>query len=114
MRPLHRLMRVRLLVVAWLLTWVTTVPLFHLHLPDTTDRWSTLHSGGAHTVFTPDLPGEYSRPFHDSHQRHAGHLSQRVVNSPELGLALFDEDRKGKTLSLLGAPSRVADTPLLS
>src|SRR5262247_1457192 len=94
----------RLLIVAWLITWITTVPLFHIHIPDTTDDWSALQSGGAHTVFTPDLPGEYSRPFHDNQAGHSGHLSQRSVNSPELGIALFgdkSEDRKVKARYIL-------------
>src|SRR5262249_4351939 len=57
----------RLLIVAWLTAWIATVPLFHIHLPDTTDGWSILQSGGAHTVLTPDLPGEYTPPYLDSH-----------------------------------------------
>jgi hypothetical protein len=94
--------------------WITALPFFHIHVPDTTDRWSALKSGGAHTVFTPDLPGEFSHPFHDSQQRHSSHLSNRAVNSPEIGIAIFDDpdDRKGKTLQVLGAPFRFPDTPL--
>ncbi len=92
----------RFLVIGWLNAWIIPVPLFHIHLPDTTDRWSALQSGGPHTVFTPSLPGEFSHPFHD----HFGHLSQRAVNSPELSIALLsnsDEDQKTKHLSVLSA-----------
>ena len=103
MLPVQTRLPVRLFVLAWLITWITSVPLFHIHIPDTTDRWSLLHSGGAHTVFTPDLPGEFSQPFIGSHV----FLSKRGVNSPELGIVLFDEkskDRKSKALNILGAP----------
>ena len=89
------------LTVVWLVAWITTVPLFHIHLPDTTDRWSTVQSGGPHTVFAPALPGEFSHPFQD----HFGHLSQRAVNSPELGFALWsntDHGQKVRDIPLFG------------
>jgi hypothetical protein len=92
----------RLLLAAWLITWITAVPLFHVHIPDTTDRWSAVQSGGPHTVFTPSLPGEFSHPFRD----HFGHVSQRAVNSPELSFTLFsdtDPDQKGKQVSFVNA-----------
>jgi len=105
MSPVRLLAPTRLVIQVWLIAWAATVPLFHIHIPDTTDRWTALHSGGAHTVFTPDLPGEFSPPFHDNQPGHSRHLSQRVVNSPELGFAILDEpdDRKAKALHLLGA-----------
>lgn len=113
MPPVHIHLPWRLLIAAWLIIWVTTLPLFHIHVPDTTDRWSALQSGGAHTVFTKDLPGEFSHPFHD----HFGHLSQRVVNSPELGFTLLsdtDEGQKGKQLSLLVVYDDDSSVPLSS
>jgi len=116
MPPVETLLRLRVLILGWLITWVATVPLFHTHVPDTTDDWSALKSGGAHTVFTPDLPGEFSHPIREKHFDHSGQLSQRVVNSPELGIAVFDdpEDRKAKRLHVLGVPFRFPDTPLPS
>ncbi len=101
----------RLVVLAWLIAWITIAPLFHIHIPDATDGWSALQSGGAHTVFTQDLPGEYSRPFHDSELGHSSHLSQRAVNSPELGIAIFDDpdDRKLKAVHVLGSPFHLSD-----
>lgn len=116
MPPMQTLLRWRLLILAWLAIWLTTLPLFHTHVPDTTDRWSALQSGGAHTVFTPDLPGEFSHPFHDSQQGHSSHLSNRAVNSPEMGIAIFDDpdDRKVKALHVLSVPTRVSDTALRS
>jgi len=77
-----------LLVRVWLLVWITTVPLFHIHLPDTTDRWSILQSSGAHTVLTADLPGEYASLSHDSHKDASPPIATRCVNSPELGFHL--------------------------
>src|SRR5262245_19649921 len=116
MPPLRILLSWRLLILAWLIAWITSIPLFHIHIPDTTDRWSALQSGGAHTVLTPDLPGEFSPPIHHNQQGHSGHLSQRGVNSPELGIALFDEksdNREAKMRSILSLPYRFADAPLL-
>ena len=117
MLPLRILLSWRLLILAWLIAWMTTIPLFHIHIPDTTDRWSVLQSAGAHTVLTPDLPGEFSPPFHDNQAGHSGHLSQRSINSPELGIALIDEksdDRRVEARSISSLPSRFADASLLS
>lgn len=91
----------RLVILIWAIIWVIAAPLFHIHIPDTTDQWSALQSGGAHTVLTPDLLGEFSKPFHSSHQGHWSDLAQRVVNSPELSVVLISEssdDRKTKAL----------------
>ena len=104
----------RLLILLWLIVWITTVPLFHLHLPDLTDRWSTLHSGGAHTVLTPDLPGEYAPSDHDAHPEHSAHFAPRVVNSPELNLVLFGgKTNKWDPLTALGALSHVSTPSLI-
>jgi hypothetical protein len=84
----------RLSILGWLIVWISTVPLFHIHLPDTTDRWSLLRSGGAHTVLSPDLPGEYASPSRDSHRDASTHIARRVVNSPELGFIVFGEHVK--------------------
>ena len=45
----------QLFTLAWVITWVATVPLFHTHLPDVNDGRAS-HQGLAHTVFSPDLP----------------------------------------------------------
>jgi len=115
MPPGRMIVRWRLLVLAWVIPWITTVPLFHLHLPDTTDWWSALNSGGAHTVFTPDLPGEFARPLHNTHEGHSARLSPRLVNSPELGITVFyeqSENRKANTVSIVNAPSQFLDLAL--
>jgi len=103
-----------LLVRVWLLVWITTVPLFHIHLPDTTDRWSLLQSGGPHTVLTPDLPGEYAPPAHDSHRDSSTHIATRAVNSPELGFIVFGEQAKEwEALALLDSLSHFRVSPLV-
>ena len=102
-----------LLVLAWLIMWITTVSLFHIHIPDFTDDWSALHSGGAHTVMTVNLPGEFFHRYQDSRHGSSTHLSQRIVNSPELDLLLFDDDRKAKPLRSPAAPRWSSETVLL-
>jgi hypothetical protein len=114
MPPAQMLLSWRLLILSWLNTWITAVPLFHIHIPDATDDWSALHSGGPHTVVTPDLPGEFSRPLHDSPWDHSARLSHRIINSPELGLALLDEKSSTDKLYGLGALYHVLDKPLPS
>jgi hypothetical protein len=105
--PWHRL------ILAWLIMWITTAFLFHLHIPDVTADWSSLHSGGAHTVFAPGLPGEFFPPYHDSRHGPSTHLSQRIVHSLELDLVLFDDDRKAKELKSLAALYCFSETVLL-
>src|SRR5215472_13260171 len=108
------LVSLRLLLLTWLITLITSVPLYHVHIPDTTDRWSVLQSGGAHTVLTPDLPGEYVPPPHASHRDSSAHFTSRRVNSPELGLILFGEKaKKWKALTVLGSLPRFRTSPLL-
>jgi hypothetical protein len=80
-----------LLTLAWVILWVAAVPLFHTHLPDVNDGLAS-HQGLAHTVFCPDLPGEFSSPH-----RSAVHLSTKSQNSPELGFVLSTEDSKNRT-----------------
>ena len=92
----------RLLVLVWVIAWVTTVPLFHIHLPDISDRLASQGGGVAHTVFSPELPGEFSRFSHN--QDHFTHLSSKVLNSPELGFVLssaYSKDREVAQTSAL-------------
>jgi len=110
--PVTILSRLHLLVLAWLIFWIITVPLFHIHIPDTTDPWSVLQSSGAHTVFTPDLPGEFSSPFHNNHRGTSTHIGPRGVNSPELGIVLFYDKSKKLKNQVLDALSRFRDTTM--
>ena len=45
----------------WIIVWILAVPLFHIH-PDADHRHGQadhVHSGTVHTVFSPDLDGEF-------------------------------------------------------
>jgi hypothetical protein len=101
----------RRFILTWLIAWVTTVPLFHIHLPDTTayDPVS-VQRGLAHTVYTPDLPGEFSCP-HDN----VAHLSHRVLNSPEFGFAFLNDQSKDRRVgkpTVVGPPCCLPTRPL--
>ena len=85
-----------LLIVAWVIMWVTTVPLFHTHLPDTTGGPASRQAGLAHTVFSLDRPGEFPRCSHVTHQDHSAQVSRGVSNSPELGFVLSSKDSKSR------------------
>src|SRR4030095_10375735 len=88
----------RLVVLVWTIIWVATVPLFHTHLPDISDK--TISQGGvAHTVFSPDLPGEFFR-FSAAAQGPFAHLSNRISNSPELGFVFFSGDPKDREVGI--------------
>jgi len=53
----------RVMVRAWIILWMLAVPLFHVH-PEADHRHGEaghIHGGTVHTVFSPDLDGE----FHD-------------------------------------------------
>ncbi|WP_173045399.1 hypothetical protein [Nitrospira sp. KM1] len=117
MPSMQAFLRWRPMILTWLIAWVLAVPLFHTHVPDTTDLWSTLQSGGVHTVFSPDLPGEFSPPRASGEQKHSRHLTQRAVHSPELEVSISDdksEDRKIKRLHWLNIPHHFPDAPLQS
>lgn len=100
-----------LLTLVWVIIWVATVPLFHTHLPDVNDLVS--HQGLAHTVFSPDLPGEFFCAHSGGFQ-----LSTKSQNSPELGFVLSTaEDSKKWTYqvsSVLSICSRQFDRPFPS
>ena len=104
----------RLLVSVWVITWVTTVPLFHTHLPDISDRQAS-QGGVAHTVFSPDLPGEFSYFSNANHHDQFAHLAKRVLNSPELGFVLSEcsKDREAKQPSVLSILCCLLNRPLL-
>lgn len=93
-------MRVRLLAVFWLITWMLVLPLFHVH-PEADHRHGNdnhIHGGTIHTVFSPDLECEYAGSIHDpacpevTHQHlqarvHAGH----AANHSEIEFSLLSE-----------------------
>jgi len=109
----------RLVILTWLISWVLTVPLFHVHLPDAKDGPVTLHSGVAHTVFSPDLPGEFSHfSISRDHRSDFFDLSQRQLNYPELGFAVLNDnlskDPKDGKRTALGSQCCLPDTKISS
>src|SRR6476661_3273183 len=100
MRPdVRTILSGRLVIFAWAIIWFTSVPLFHTHLPDISDKL-TSQGGVAHTIFSPDLPGEFFRFSTATHQDPLAHLSNRVSNSPELDFVF-----SGVEVGQPGAPS---------
>ena len=98
------------LTQVWVIIWVATVPLFHTHLPDLSDV--AVHQGLAHTVFSPDLSGEFV--CHGS----GSQLSTKSQNSPELGFLLSTEEDSKKWIyqapSVLSICSGQFHSPLLT
>jgi len=91
----QRIIPARLLILGWVILWVITVPLFHTHLPDLSDGQGG-RNGLAHTVFSPDLPGEFSSFSRAAQRDHFAHLSNPISNSQELDFVLSSEDSKGR------------------
>jgi len=89
----------RLLILTWLITWVTTAPLFGTYLPDFPD--------------TTDGPASLQNTRHD----HFFHLSNQVSNSQDINVALLDDDdskkRKGGQPSVLGVLCYLPNRPFL-
>jgi len=107
---------IRLSILAWMIIWITTVPLFHTHLPDIS-AGPIAQGGLAHTVFSPDLPGEFSRASNASREDHFAHMSNRVSNRPELDFVLSFEsskDRERGHPTVLGVLCCLPDRPLPS
>jgi hypothetical protein len=92
----------KLLIVGWASVWVAALPLFHTHLPGAFEKGVGL----PHTVFSSDLPGEFSVFSHHRTASDQAELSAPALHSPELGFvasaSLDDGKRKplGQTASL--------------
>ena len=83
----------RLVVFIWLIFWVMSVPLFHIHVPDAIKGPVSLHSRLPHTVFSPDLAGEFSQ-FFASREHRSGPLdfSKQSLNYSELGFVVLNNN----------------------
>jgi hypothetical protein len=85
----------RVLLLPWLLLWVLTVPLFHIHTLDEQESQPLTPQVLTHTVFSPDLPGEYT-PRTAGHQSgpqvdpHA--IAKHFPHYSEIALSVFGED----------------------
>jgi hypothetical protein len=84
-----------LLALLWLIPWVLTIPLFHVHALEMQETPFLPQTFLTHTVFTPDLPGEYS-PRPAIHQRgmlgHQHALASRFPQYAEIAFSLLGED----------------------
>jgi hypothetical protein len=96
------LMLSRLLVIGWVCVWIAALPLFHTHVPDGLEK----SLGVPHTVFSSDLPGEFSAFSHRTAHDEA-ELSAFAFQFQELGFVASassdDSHRKSppQTASLL-------------
>ena len=87
----------RFLLIGWAGVWIAALPLFHTHLPSIFQQ----PVGIPHTVFSPDLPGEYLAFSHQTVPDESD-LSVLASHSPELGFvasAELEEDGKRKPQS---------------
>lgn len=104
----------RLWISTWTIIWLTAIPLFHIHLPDISNTQAA-QVGVAHTVFSPDLQGEYSRFSNAKPEHPFPQLLHWVFNSPELGFVLSEDTKdreKGKPLAL-GVRGSLHDLPFM-
>lgn len=82
-------------VVFWVAGWILTLPLFHLHVREAIDEGRLAPPILAHTVFSPDLPGEYTSRAVLIECGPAGHrhdISRDVPNYSEIAVGLFNEN----------------------
>ena len=85
----------RVLLLPWLLLWVLTVPLFHIHALDEQESQPLTPQVLTHTVFTPDLPGEYAPRTAVQQGGMPGDqqaLFRHFPHYSEIALSLFGED----------------------
>lgn len=85
----------RWLARLWLTLWVSTIPLFHVHALDVQETPFLPQAFLTHTIFTPDLPGEYP-PRTAIHQRglpgHQRALASHFPQYSEIAFSLFVEE----------------------
>ena len=82
-----------LLVVTWIVSWLLTIPLFHIHALDVQEIPLRSNSFLAHTVFSGDLPGEYATAV----QQQRTSDNQRTVENhyprySEIDFVAFEEE----------------------
>ena len=85
----------RVLLLPWLVMWVLTVPLFHIHTLDEQESPSLTPQVLTHTVYSPDLPGEYT-PRLAAHrggtQEDPHAIAKHFPHYYEIGISVFGED----------------------
>ena len=96
----------RLFFLPWMVTWVLITPLFHIHTLDVQEDRDFSETFLVHTVFSPDLPGEYSpqsivhqagtQKNQDAFSTHFSHYSEETI-----GLFSEDDSKQGKRVELV-------------
>ncbi len=89
----HRRAPSWLLLRIWAMAWMLALPLVHVHpdRPVHQDRADTGHSGTVHTVFSPDLEGEFTPHPHAADHSHipasaTSHQMQASAQTADLAL----------------------------
>lgn len=86
-----------MIIRVWVMLWVLSVPLFHVHLhvhPESGEHSGhdgAIHSGTVHTVFSADLDGEFDIHKASTHSAadRSAHLSHTWFEHSELGFSLL-------------------------
>jgi hypothetical protein len=111
----NKLLCSRVLVVIWASLWMLTAPLVHIH-PEADHRHgdpSHVHGSTVHTVFSPDLNGEFSVYNHasvaDDESRCPLHLIAQLTHGAEhleidlvLAASAVPQVGKGTALDVAG------------
>ncbi len=103
-----------LLILPWLVTWMISVPLFHIHALDAQENRGAGQPVLAHTVFTPDLPGEYAArviaiPCETSDTGQA--IAPHAPRYSEFAITCFEEDGAKRKLGPQPLPLAYAYSP---
>jgi hypothetical protein len=88
-------MTFRLFLLPWMATWVLIAPLFHIHVLDAQEDHSCSQVVLAHTVFSPDLAGEYSSQHtvdQAKTQKNQATLSTHISHYSEATLSLYSKN----------------------
>ncbi len=89
----------RLFFLPWMVAWILVAPLFHIHTLDAQEDHSCSQVVLVHTVFSPDLAGEYS-PQHTVDQaktrENQAALSTHFSHYSEGTLSLYSKNRSNQ------------------
>lgn len=84
----------RVMVVVWASIWMLAAPLVHIH-PEADHHHGAadhVHGGTVHTVFSPNLPCEFSVYDHASVAHDESHCPLHLIAQPLHGLEHFEID----------------------
>jgi hypothetical protein len=84
----------RVFFLPWMVTWVLISPLFHIHTLDAQEDHRVSQVFLVHTVFSPDLAGEYSHPNdrQADAQENQPTLATHFLHYSEETLSLFSKN----------------------